>query len=201
MAGHGPAGRQGVRRILRDAVSLAGKLSEAAGDQPRRARRAAGADRTGGAAGALAIRCLCLAGRRRAAEARQSDRRHRAERPAGLRDRLQGRAGLVRRCGDEKDIRPRHGAARLRSAAQTGRATVVRAAGAARCARPGARLAAGGAGAQAAEARQSADPDPGRGSVLSRRLRSRDRGLSRAGRRAATNSSGFPTSASAATAT
>ena len=75
---------------------------EAAGDQPRRAHRAAGADRTGGAAGAFAIGRLRLAGRRRAAEAREGDRRDRAERPAGLRDRLQGRAGLVRRRGHEK---------------------------------------------------------------------------------------------------
>ena len=52
----------------------------------------------------------------------------------------------------------------------------------ARRARSGARLASGGARAQAAEACQGADPDPGRGGVLSRRLRSRDSGLSRAGR-------------------
>ena len=80
------------------------ELSEAAGDQPRRDHRAAREDRPRGAAGAFAIGRLRLADRGRAAEAGEGDHRDRAERAAGLRDRFQGRAGLVRRHRRAKDL-------------------------------------------------------------------------------------------------
>ena len=71
------------------------------------------------AADPFAVRRVRLADRRHAAEPGEGDRRGRAERPAGPRDRVQGRARLVRRhAAQDQALRPRRRAAHLRSAAQ-----------------------------------------------------------------------------------
>ena len=76
VAGSGKAGRQVFRRVLRDAVPVAGRQREVAGDQPRRRGRAARQDRPRDRADAFAIGRLRLADRRRAAEAGEgTDRR------------------------------------------------------------------------------------------------------------------------------
>ena len=124
MARQRQARRSGVRCVLRHAVSLAGRAS-------RSSRRSTATpaiallDKIGPAVLliAFAVRHLHLADRRRTAEPGQGDHRGRAERPAGLRDRVQGRAGMVRRHGQEKALGPRRGADHLRSAAQGRRGT------------------------------------------------------------------------------
>ena len=82
--GTGKAGRSVFRRVLCDAVSVARRQREVAGDQPRRRRGAARPDRSGDRAHPLAVGRLRLADRRRAAEIGEGDRRDRAQRPAGL---------------------------------------------------------------------------------------------------------------------
>ena len=77
---------------------------QAAGDQPAPPALRSGEDRSGGAAHAFAVRRLRLADRRPAARSRKGHRRGRAERPAGARDRFQGRAGVVRRLRAVKPI-------------------------------------------------------------------------------------------------
>ena len=121
------AGRCRFRCVLRHAISLARQLSQAAGAQPRRRHRAARPHRTCDPAGAFAVRRVRLADRRCAAAARQGDRGDRAQRPAGVRDRVQGRARLVRRHRPAQDLWPRHGAAHLRPAAQARRRARIRA--------------------------------------------------------------------------
>ena len=84
MARHRQARRPVVRRILRHAVSVAGQLPEAAGDQPRRRDRIVRQDRSRSADDPFAVGHLHLADRRRTAEPGQGRHRGRAERPAGL---------------------------------------------------------------------------------------------------------------------
>ena len=129
MAGRGAAGRSDLRSVLRLAISVAEGFRQAAGAQSRRRRGAARQDRACDPAHPLAIRRHGLADRRQAAEPGEGHRRRRAERPAGPRYRLQGRAGLVRRCRQDQDLRPRRRAAHLRSAAQGRRGTRLRAPG------------------------------------------------------------------------
>ena len=102
VAGQRPGWRSGVRPVLCLAISVAVELQEAAGDQPRRGDRIVRQDRAGGADDPFAVGHVHLADRRRAAESREGRHRGRAERPAGLRDRIQGRAGMVRRHGRQE---------------------------------------------------------------------------------------------------
>ena len=75
------------------------EINRDAGDRAVRQDRARGADDP------FAVGHLHLADRRRTAESRQGGHRGRAERPAGLRDRVQGRAGVVRRHGQARSAR------------------------------------------------------------------------------------------------
>ena len=85
VAGQRQAGRSRFRSVLCIAISLARELPQAAGAQPRCARRAARQDRPGDPAHAFAIGRVRLAGRRCAAETGEGAGRGRAERAAGAR--------------------------------------------------------------------------------------------------------------------
>ena len=185
MAGQRQGRRQIFRCVLCDAVSVAGRQREIAADQPRRRGRAARQDRPGDRADPFAVGRLRLADRRRAAEAGEGADLDRAERPAGLRDR---RSRAPPDWFEDTGPRKPYGLGFVPMTydppLKPGEQLVIRAPGQARRAGPGARLAAGRAGAQAAQSGEGADADRGGGSLVSRGVRSLHRGLSRAGRRA-----------------
>ena len=85
--------------------------------------------------------------------------------------------------GAQEAVGARRDAADLRSAAEARRGAGLRAPGQARCARSGALLAAGGAGAEAPEPRRHSDADRDVGGVVSRLIRPLHRELSDPGGR------------------
>ena len=201
VAGRRQARRSGLRSVLRVAVPLDRDFPKQQELNRDALAGAARQDRPGDPADPFAIRRVRLAGRRRAAEPCQGDRRGRAERPAGARHRVQGRAGMVRGRRPQQALGPWRCAAHLRSAARRGgqKLEFVRQdkpdkPDLARC------------WLQKEPARKL--PNLAKmpiliviiGSVLSRALRSLHRGLSDPGRRESPDPAS-PTSASTATAT
>ena len=116
--GTGKPGDVHLRPVLCGAGGLDRELREAAGDQSAGAHCADGEDRPVDPDDPFAVGRVRMAGRRPASRSGEDDRRGRAQRSAGARGADGRRAGVVSGRQGRQALRPRRGAAQLRSAAR-----------------------------------------------------------------------------------